>query len=139
MVLILICWACLHNFLLVGAQLCSYPLSRLTPCTKCTTTPIGVTVIPASPLPPEPRSHGASQCVTTVSRFLKFNLLKLKNKKTHKTIHPFLPLPSSLPCPALSNHQSVLCIYKLGFFFPPDSTYTKDHKVFVFLCLPYFT
>ena len=60
---------------------------------------------------------------------IPFFFLKIIN------LYPFYPLlPSCSPLPFFAssgNHQSVLCIYELFFFFL-DFTYNKDHTIFVF-------
>lgn len=50
----------------------------------------------------------------------------------------FTHFANSLP-PASGSHQSVLCICEFGLFLLLDSTHKRDHMVFVFLCLTYFT
>ena len=57
---------------------------------------------------------------------------------------PFLPRCSFihfsyLPLPTSGNHQSVLCTYELVCLFVLNSTYERDHMVFVFPCVTFLS
>ena len=54
--------------------------------------------------------------------FITGNLYPLTN---------IFPFPQLFPCP--DNHHSILCFYEIQLFY--DSTYKREHTVFVFLCL----